>query len=270
MTRSVRALFSSLSCSVLIAGCGISFGGDQNSVTGENSCVVSDYGNINNGELPEGCIKTEGGDHGKLMTLAVGSSSIEFTSWLSKNPSGEGEYVGFTYVAPAGTFISIKAGGESYLEDGDGVWVNPNGTTGDKASAISNIVICESAPDENNPGCTGNDSDGDGRSDDVDEDNDGSPDNEDGEFAGLDTDRDGLPDLLDDDDDNDGIPDPQDPDRDGDGTPDDGDGNNDGVSDAQDPSPTGEPDPVGGDGQCSGDSECGPGSFCSGGVCINV
>jgi hypothetical protein len=191
MAQSVLARLTCLGCSLLTASCGLLFGDGNGAIEGDIACLASSGATINNGPLPAGCIKTEGGDHGQLQSLVVGGSYIEFTGWISKDDKSEGEYVGFTYNAPAGTFISIKAGGESHIEDDDdGVWTHPNGTYGPEASAISNIVICE-PDDENNPMLPDGDQDG-----------DGLPNNEDD-----DGDNDGVPDVQDGDDDNDGIPD---------------------------------------------------------------
>jgi hypothetical protein len=211
-------------------GCGLFVGSDNGAISEQAGCVRPERGTINNGPLPEGCTKTEGDDLGRMQALTAGGSTIEFTGWISKNDSGEGEFVGFTYVAPAGTFISIKAGGESHIEDGDGAWTHPAGLSGPEASAISNIVVCEGEPEVPDPGTPGGEGEG--------------------EEGGGECDPPG-------DSDGDGEPDPTDPDDD-----------NDGVPDAQDPSPNGGPDPAGG-GQCNADSDC-QGGVCNDGVCIDV
>jgi hypothetical protein len=119
---------------ILLAGCDIGTG----SVVGG---VASERG-VNNGDLPEDCTKIEGSDLGSPVTLTAGGVTVEITGWISKD--GEpGEYVGFTYTADGPTDITIKAGTEVFVEDGDGTWIHPAGTFGSDAGGISNVVVCE-------------------------------------------------------------------------------------------------------------------------------
>lgn len=144
----------------LVVSCGFDFGGGSQAIENEFECIRS-RGTVNNGPLPDGCVKTEGGDLGALGTFTVGEAMIEVTGWTSKD--GEpGEYIGFTFTASASHYISIKAGGETYVADSaSGEWTHPAGTSGPEASAISNIVFCEDPPsdephhpgDPDDPGC---------------------------------------------------------------------------------------------------------------------
>ena len=138
---------------ILLAGCDIG----TDAVVGG---VAPDRG-INNGSLPEGCTKIEGSEIGEPQTLTAGGVTVEITGWISKD--GEpGEYVGFTYTADGATDITIKAGQEVFVEDGDGTWIHPSGTFGSEVGAISNVVICEGEEKEEEPqppsGCDETDS----------------------------------------------------------------------------------------------------------------
>jgi hypothetical protein len=183
----VRALLAFTLC---LAACNVVSGKGSSSVTGEQTdCVKPDRG-VNNGPLPEGCTKIEGGEIGTATTVTAGGTTITITGWITKDGE-EGEYVGFTYTSSTGAHITIKAGTQVYEEDGDGTWIHPAGTSGPDASAISNIVFCEEDP-------------GDGM-------DDGTDDGMDDGCDPVDTDGDGDPDETDPDDDGDGIPDDQEP-----------------------------------------------------------
>ena len=72
-------------------------------------------------------------------TVVVNGVTITFSNWISKQGS-PGEYIGFTIDKP-GYIFTVKAGNE--LLSGMGTsWINPNGTSGSNAKAISNINFC--------------------------------------------------------------------------------------------------------------------------------
>src|SRR5687767_3922686 len=73
---------------------------------------------LNNGALPEGCVKTEGAELGQTgIPFTVGAATVTIDGWQSKDGE-EGEYIGFTYtVTGDGVVVSVKAGGESHLAE---------------------------------------------------------------------------------------------------------------------------------------------------------
>lgn len=216
--------------------------------------LVRSPGTINNGPLPEGCIKIEGGELGRTdLELDVGSGTVRITGWSNKDGEA-GEYIGFTYETDlGGGFLSVKAGGESYRETYDGDWVHPNGTSGPTASGISNVVFCDGAepPGDGDAPDPGDGDEGGSPDPCYPEDGDGSPD------PGGD---DGTPDDGSGDD---GTPDDGSGD---DGAPDDGSA---GGDDSGDPSGGGgSTDPGGDDSACTHDDECDGSESCSAGSCI--
>lgn len=98
------------------------------------------------GEVPSGCVKIEGGEIGQsAQTLQLEGASVSITGWTEKSDSA-GEQVGFSFTSSAPVVYAVKAGGETYVGTASS-WTNPNGTSGDKASAISNITFCPAPPD---------------------------------------------------------------------------------------------------------------------------
>ena len=53
--------------------------------------------------------------------------------------------------ASAEVWLSVKCGNDIFQENGDGSWVNPNGSSGPTAHAISNVVFCPPAGDDGSP-----------------------------------------------------------------------------------------------------------------------
>jgi hypothetical protein len=100
-----------------------------------------------------GCVKIEGSDIGRLITLEVpdadgeGTVSITFTGWITKD--GEpNEYIGFTLDGNASFFV--KAGTEIFEGSGDS-FANPYGTGGSAVKGISYVAICDGEGDEPPP-----------------------------------------------------------------------------------------------------------------------
>ncbi len=150
MTGRVIAL---LGIVAMIAGCGTASKMDSarspvsdQPNTGAVQCEILKDGAVNNGKLPEGCVKIEGENVRKDgVKVTVAGIDVTFTSWRFKD-DGPGESVGFNYTSTEPVCISIKAGSGTFQTSAADTWVNPNGTSGPEASGISNVVICE--PDE--------------------------------------------------------------------------------------------------------------------------
>jgi|GEM_PF-5322018 len=121
---------------------------------GYDDNVDSDGDGVPDG-CDEGCVlecddcKLEG-DFGSRTTISFCCLSITIDNWVRKDDSG-GEYVGFEIVEAtvSGEPVAlddiryiVKAGGECYRGSG-AEWVNPNGTSGPEAKAISHITFCE-------------------------------------------------------------------------------------------------------------------------------
>ncbi len=100
-----------------------------------------------------GCVKIEGSDIGRLITLQVpaadgnGTVSITFTGWINKDGENN-EYVGFDLDLEATFFV--KSGTE--IVEGSGTsFRNPNGTGGSTVKAISYVAICSAGESETTP-----------------------------------------------------------------------------------------------------------------------
>jgi len=88
---------------------------------------------------------------GSVVTLSFCCLEITIGNWILKEGE-EDEYVGFEIIAAAATNgipisiddieYTVKAGNQCFVGSG-GYWINPNGTSGPQAKAISNIVFCE-------------------------------------------------------------------------------------------------------------------------------
>lgn len=86
------------------------------------------------------CQKFEQGNLQEGMSFQLGGVTITITDLRSKDDSGGGELIGFT-LSGSGVSYLVKAGGEGYYGK-TATWVNPNGTSGSKAHAISHVTIC--------------------------------------------------------------------------------------------------------------------------------
>lgn len=92
------------------------------------------------------CVKIEDESIGAdETTVSVGVATLWIDSWVEKEDSPN-EWIGFAWTLSDGPVsIRVKAGPEVFealLEDESGVWIHPEGTSGPKAKAISNIVFC--------------------------------------------------------------------------------------------------------------------------------
>ncbi|MCP4603617.1 MAG: S8 family serine peptidase, partial [Proteobacteria bacterium] len=112
-------------------------------------CTLPTECTLNNGSIPSSCKKIEGSQIGEVgIAINIGSVEVTIDEWIAKD--GEpGEFVGFKYNVEGGeVFVSVKAGKDSHMEHGDGVWMHPEGTSGWKAKAISNVVFCNCSEDD--------------------------------------------------------------------------------------------------------------------------
>ncbi len=117
-------------------------------------CDVLQGGAINTGKLPQQCAKIEGGQIGQPgIAITFSGISVSYTSWIAKDGEA-GEFVGFTYRSSEPICVSIKAGTARFVATEPGHWKHPAGTSGPKAKAISNIVMCvpDDAGDDDNDG----------------------------------------------------------------------------------------------------------------------
>lgn len=109
--------------------------------------------------IPDGCdsdckvkcneCRMEGG-FGSEKTISFCCVTITIDNWVKKENS-QGAFIGFEIVAatvdgqpvdPSVIEYKVKSGGNCY--DGTGpFWLHPNGTTGPKVKAISQIILCE-------------------------------------------------------------------------------------------------------------------------------
>jgi hypothetical protein len=90
-----------------------------------------------NGEAE--CVKIEHGDLKLGASFTLGGVTVTITDLQTKGDS-DGELIGFT-VSGSGVSYLVKAGGDGYYGTSPS-WVNPNGTSGSKAHAISHVTIC--------------------------------------------------------------------------------------------------------------------------------
>ncbi|MCP4604871.1 MAG: hypothetical protein GY847_30850, partial [Proteobacteria bacterium] len=122
------------------------------------SCTLPTECTLNNGSIPSSCGKIEGSQIGEVgIVINIGSVKVTIYEWIAKD-GGSGEFIGFKYNVEDGeVFVSVKAGRDSHMEHGDGVWMHPEGTSGHKAKAISNVVFCSCDDDDDtnseNDGC---------------------------------------------------------------------------------------------------------------------
>ena len=162
---------------------------------GETTATTVCESGVNNGPLPDGCTKIEGGQIGQeALVVNIDGVAVNMDSWVVKDGE-DGEFVGFEYtVGGAEICVAVKSGGDISVAEGDGSWVNPNGTAGPQAHAISNVVFCLSNIDDTDGDTEdgdlddseddGDDSDG----DDSDGDNSDSDDSDGDESDGDDSD----------------------------------------------------------------------------------
>lgn len=107
----------------------------------------------NTGALPAGCVKIDSDMIGAVpVSASVDGVTVTIIGWTEKDDE-PGEYIGFDYIVDGGSFdtVSVKSGQDiSEMAATGGSWVNPNGTSGSGAKAISNIVFC--GADQNGTG----------------------------------------------------------------------------------------------------------------------
>ena len=129
-------------CLMLIACAG---GADLNGAAGSRSRspIASPSEIPSTGKVPDGCERIEGAQIGRAGVQVLGGT-VTFTTWRAKD--GEpGEYVGFELNAGVGAGYAVKTGGETHYGSGTS-WVHPEGTSGPKAPAISNVTVCPMDP----------------------------------------------------------------------------------------------------------------------------
>jgi hypothetical protein len=132
-----------------------------------------DHGTVNNGPLPDGCVKLEGTDIGTMGTeYFFGHNSVIIDGWTTKTDD-PGDYVGFEYtLTSTPAFVSVKAGGDVFTDYATDTstdsWSHPEGKSGPKAKGISNIVFCEENPfADDDDDCPEDGHDGDDDDDDL-------------------------------------------------------------------------------------------------------
>lgn len=145
------------------ADLGLDFGSGSDSLApGQESASAggNGWGHVNTGPLPAGCTKLEGNEIGQDgVQASFSGTTVTIDSWRTKDGES-GEYIGFTYTATQQVWLSVKCGGDIFQQNGDGSWVNPNGTAGPEAHAISNVVCCPPADGEGGDGAGGGGSGG--------------------------------------------------------------------------------------------------------------
>lgn len=111
---------------------------------------------LNTGPLPPGCAKIEDGHIGREgAEIRIGMERATLTGWRGKG-GGPGEYIGFDLtLTSTPAWLSVKAGRDVFGDRLEGTlehtWVHPAGTSGPRAKAISNIVLCILEPCEEAP-----------------------------------------------------------------------------------------------------------------------
>ena len=118
----------------------LAFAGCDGAGAGARSSAQENEGDDANG--PAECVKLQAGalEAGALFVL----NGVEVTvlELVYKDGKSDGEIIGFLVSANgSGLSYLVKAGGEGYYGT-DASWVNPNGTSGPDASAISHVTIC--------------------------------------------------------------------------------------------------------------------------------
>ena len=144
-------------------------GDDDDDDNGASNCE-----GVNTGPLPDDCAKIEDGQIGEDgIVIHLNDITITIIAWIEKDGEPD-EYVGFEYEVVGGDVcVAVKSGGDISIEEGTGIWINPNGTFGPDAHGISNIVFCEAEG--------GDDDDDDDDDDDNNDDNDDDDDDNDDE-----------------------------------------------------------------------------------------
>jgi len=152
MTRSIY-LGSIVFLSMVLIGCTkFRFTGSEESALNKFQIKVSERGGRGQGQGGEnqgeeeshqdGCVKVETLEVGQ--TIDLGDAQVTIINLIYKDDSEEdGEVIGFEVETDSGalTFL-VKAGGDGYEGEGTS-WVNPNGTGGPDASAISHVTFCD-------------------------------------------------------------------------------------------------------------------------------
>lgn len=148
--RTRIAIIAAGMVSLALAGCGL--GGEARlEVSRSGLCNSGTLGLAINstGQVPEGCVRIEGGQIGALpLTINIEGAVITITGWTDKDGEPD-EKVGFTFTSSGGSVAyAVKAGGRTFAADSS-QWVHPAGTGGSEASGISNITFC---PDDGGGG----------------------------------------------------------------------------------------------------------------------
>src|SRR5918996_3558616 len=84
------------------------------------------------GSVPEGCVRLEGGDLGKNVTLTIGGKrSITLTGWTAATTkSGRtDQYVRFSFVASGPVGYVVRAGPDTFWDTAL-LWSHPAGLSG--------------------------------------------------------------------------------------------------------------------------------------------
>jgi hypothetical protein len=143
----------SLALLMAIAGCDGGAAGNRSSAqeTEEGGDVVS---------ASAECVKLEAGELAVGAVFLLNGVEVTVVELVYKDGHQGGEIIGFKVSANgSGLSYLVKAGGSGFYGSNPS-WVNPNGTSGPDASAISHVTICigdtsggigDNSIDTNNP-----------------------------------------------------------------------------------------------------------------------
>jgi hypothetical protein len=97
------------------------------------------------GPVPEGCVRLDGDDLGKNLTVTIGGTrTITLTGWTLKTEKTD-QYVRFSFEASGPVAYTVKAGTETF-SDTVLLWAHPRGLSGSNVKGISDITFCAAPP----------------------------------------------------------------------------------------------------------------------------
>ena len=105
---------------------------------------AENYLNVHAGGLPVGCTRLVASDIGRLSPIVVDGATVQLEAWSAASP---GSWTGLAYRGgDRPLYVSVLAGGQAHVDDGDGVWLHPDHLAG---APIQSVVFCgctEGAP----------------------------------------------------------------------------------------------------------------------------